>query len=136
VTNSRNIQVKERFVAAVFAGDADTIRALADPGFELHEGSGLPFAGTYRGAEGFLKFLEIFGQTFDIERLEPIRSYESQDRDWIAFEFDLRATVRNTGHLFESTLIEIWNFKDGKVLSIKPHYFNSLNRGFMTGAAR
>jgi uncharacterized protein len=127
MTKSRNIHIQEQFVAAVFAGDPDTVRTLADPGFELHEGSGLPFAGTYRGAEGFLKFLGIFNQTFDIERLEPTRSYESQDPDWIAFEFDLRATVRNTGQLFESTLIEIWRFKDGKVLSIKPHYFNSLN---------
>lgn len=126
MATSRNIQVKEQFVAAVFAGDADTIRALADPAFELHEGSGLPFAGTYRGAEGFLKFLGTFSQTFDIERLEPIRSYESQDPDRMAFEFDLRATVRNTGQLFESTLIEIWNFRDGKVLSVKPHYFNSI----------
>src|SRR5579864_3173419 len=119
MTTNRNIQVKEQFVAAVFAGDAATIRALTDPDFELHEGSGLPFAGTYRGAEGFLKFLEIFSQTFDIGRLEPIRSYESGEPDCMAFEFDLRATVRDTGQLFESTLIEVWNFKDGRVLSIK-----------------
>lgn len=128
MTSSRNIQVQQQFVAAVFAADANTIRALADPAFELHEGSGLPFAGTYRGADGFLEFLRIFGQTFDIERLDPIRSYESQDPDRIAFEFDLRATVRGTRRLFESTLIEIWNFRDGRVLSIKPHYFNSLYR--------
>jgi ketosteroid isomerase-like protein len=101
-------------------------KIVADPGFELHEGSGLPFVGTYRGTEGFLQFLEMFGQTFDIERLEPICSYESRDPDRIAFEFDLRATDRKTGQLFESPLIEIWKFKDGKVLGIKPHYFNSL----------
>ena len=128
MSESRNIQVKERFVSAVFAADADTIRTLCDEAFELHEGSGLPFAGTYRGAEGFLEFLGIFNRTFDIERLEPVRTYESQDSNWIAFEFDLRATVRQTGRLFESTLVEIWNFKDGKVVSIKPHYFNSCKR--------
>jgi ketosteroid isomerase-like protein len=128
MTDSRNIQIKERFVSAVFAGDADTIRALTDEAFELREGSGLPFAGTYHGAEGFLEFLGLFNQTFDIERLEPVRSYESGDSDWLAFEFDLRATVRKTGRRFESTLVEIWNFRDGKVVSIKPHYFNSVER--------
>jgi ketosteroid isomerase-like protein len=128
MTDSRNIQIKERFVSAVFAGDADTIRALTDEAFELHEGSGLPFAGTYHGAEGFLEFLGLFNQTFDIERLEPVRTYESADSDWLAFEFDLRATVRKTGQRFESTLVEIWNFKDGKVIGIKPHYFNSVER--------
>ena len=129
MTTNANIQLQEQFVAAVFAGNAETVRALAHAAFELQEGSGLPFAGTYRGADGFLRFLGIFCQTFDIERLAPIRSYESSDPDRIAFEFDLRATVRSTSELFESTLIEIWTFKDGKVLSIKPHYFNSCIAG-------
>ncbi len=125
MSKNRNIIIQEQFVAAVFAGDADTIRALADPGFELIEGSSLPFAGTYRGADGFLEFLGIFNATFEIERLAPVRTYQADDPDYIAFEFDLRGIYRATGKVFESTLIEVWKFKDGKVLSVKPHYFNS-----------
>ena len=125
MTHNNNLSVQERFVAAVFAGDGDTIRALAHPDFELHEGSGLPFAGVYRGADGFLAFLAVFGETFDIEILAPVRTYQSEDPDFLAFEFNLRAVLRATGALFESTLIESWTFKDGKVLQIRPHYFNS-----------
>jgi ketosteroid isomerase-like protein len=123
-----NLQTKERFVSAVFAGDRETIRALCDPDFELHEGSGLPFAGVYQGAEGFLHFLAVFAETFDIDRLEPVRAYQAEDPDSMAFDFDLRATVRSTGELFESTLVEVWTFRGGKVLRIKPHYFNSPSR--------
>lgn len=125
MTNSGNVEIKDRFVAAVMAGDQDTISALADPGFELHEGSGMPFAGVYRGAEGFLRFLGIFFETLDIERLEPIRTYRTEDPDFIACEFEVRGTFRSTGKIFESSLVEIWRFRDGKVLSIKAHYFNS-----------
>jgi ketosteroid isomerase-like protein len=124
--NNPNRAVQERFVAAVFAGDGDTIAALVAPEFELHEGSGLPFAGVYKGAQGFLRFLDLFMQTFDIERLEPVRTYETSDPDFLACEFDLRATVRATGEIFESTLVELWTFRDGRVVSIKPHYFNAL----------
>lgn len=125
MSSNRNIGIQAEFVTAVFAGDADTIRRLADPGFELIEGSAVPFAGTYRGADGFLEFLGIFNDTFEIEKLAPVRAYEAEDPDYIAFEFDLRGIHRATGKMFESTLIEVWIFRDGKVLSIKPHYFNS-----------
>jgi uncharacterized protein len=125
MSRNPNIGIQEQFVAAVFAGDGDTIRTLADPEFELIEGSSLPFAGTYRGADGFLEFLGIFNNTFEIERLAPVRVYEAEDPDYLAFEFDLRGIYRAAGKVFESTLIEVWNFKNGKVLSIKPHYFNS-----------
>ena len=125
MTKSNNVAIKDQFVAAVMAGDQDAIRSLADPGFELHEGSGMPFAGVYSGADGFLRFLGIFFETLDIERLEPIRTYQTEDPDFIACEFEVRGTLRSTGKVFESSLVEIWNFRDGKVLSIKAHYFNS-----------
>ena len=125
MTQSSNVAIKDQFVAAVMAGDQDTISSLADPDFELLEGSGMPFAGVYRGADGFMQFLGIFFETLDIERLEPIRTYQTEDPDFIASEFEVRGTLRSTGKIFESSLVEIWRFRNGKVLSIKAHYFNS-----------
>jgi ketosteroid isomerase-like protein len=126
MTDNPNLQVQQRFVAAVFAGDADTIRSLCAPDFELHEGSGLPFAGTYRGAEGFLEFLRLFNDTFDIEQLVPVRTYTTDDPDWLIGELTLRATLRASGKRFDSSLLEMWRFRNGKVVNIKPHYFNAV----------
>jgi ketosteroid isomerase-like protein len=126
MTGNPNLAIQEQFVTAVFAGDADTIKALCAPEFELHEGSGLPFAGTYRGALGFLDFLGVFNETFEIEHLTPVRTYTTDDPDWLIGELNLRATLRATGKLFESSLLEMWHFKNGKVVSIKPHYFNAV----------
>jgi ketosteroid isomerase-like protein len=120
-----NAAIKKEFVAAVFAGDFDTIRRLAHPDFELHEGSGLPFAGIYRGAEGFISFLGIFAETFDIKRLEEAGAFAAQDPDLMAFQFELEAVFRRTGTEFSSSLVEIWHFDNGKVLRIYAHYFNS-----------
>lgn len=121
-----NRTVIDRFVAAVFAGDSATLLSLCDPEFVLHEGSGLSFGGTYAGGEGFLAFLGLFSQTLDIARLEPIRTYLTDDPDWIVCEFELEATVRATGKPFASSLLERWHFRDGKVLAIKPHYFDAM----------
>ena len=70
-----NLDVQQRFVAAVFAGDAVTLTALCHTDFALEQGAAMPYAGTYRGAEGFLAFLGVFGETYDIEKLEPARDY-------------------------------------------------------------
>jgi len=119
-----NLEVQRSFVEAVFASDAQTIRELAAPDFKLFEGSGLPFAGVYEGAEGFLAFLGTFVDTFEIEKLEPVRHYASDDPDKLAFEFDFQAKVKATGETLETSIVELWQFRNGKVEAIRAHYFN------------
>ena len=124
-----NSDIQQRFVAAVFAGDSATLTELCHDDFVLEQGAAMPYAGTYRGAEGFLRFLGIFGETLDIEKLEPVRSYLCSDPDWLVSEFDLVAVVKASGQRYEATLLERWQFSEGKVLNIKPHYFEPPGRG-------
>jgi ketosteroid isomerase-like protein len=119
-----NLATMQRFVSAVLAGEAATLHEVAAPDFVLYEGSGMPFAGSYQGIDGFLRFLGIFGETLEIEVLAPVRSFVSDDPDVIAAELEVRGTNRATGRRFESSLVEVWTFRDGKVASIKAHYFN------------
>jgi len=121
-----NLAVIERFVGAVLSGDGETVKGLCAPDFQLHEGSGLIFAGTYHGGDGFLQFLGVFADTLDIERLEPIRTYVTDDPDYVVTEMEVRATVRATGKLFSSSLLERWRFRDGQVIEIAPHYFHAM----------
>ena len=123
--DNANIDVMQRFVAAALGGDLQTLRALCDDGMVLEQGSGMPFAGVYRGGEGFVQFLGIFVETFDIAQLELGRIYEADDPDWLVSEFIMRATIRSTGKPYVTTLVETWNFRGGKVAAIRPHYFNS-----------
>lgn len=119
-----NPDIQQRFVAAVFAGDSATLTSLCHADFVLEQGAAMPYAGTYRGAEGFLAFLSVFGGTYDIEKLEPVRTYACSDPDWLVSEFELVAMVKATGQRYETSLLERWQFSEGKVLNIKPHYFD------------
>ena len=124
--DNANLAILERFVTAVFAGDSDTILSLCDPDFVMEEGSGLSFAGIYPGGEGFLRFLGIFSETLEVEHMETLRVYATQDPDYAVSEMELRTIVRATGKRFDTTLLERWHFRGGKVLSIMPHYFNAM----------
>jgi len=125
MTGNGNAAVQQAFVTAVFAGDGDTIRSLCTPDFVLEQGDGLPYAGTYHGADGFLEFLGVFSATWEIEQLEPQRSFTCDDPDVIVSEFAMRARLVATGQPYESSLLEMWTFRGGKVCAIKPHYFNA-----------
>jgi ketosteroid isomerase-like protein len=126
MSDNPNLRIQEQFVTAVLAGDVETIRALCAPEFRLHEGSGMPFSSTYTGADGFMEFLGAFNETFDIEYLTPVRVFATDDPGWLIGELDFRAKLRADGSLFETSILEMWHFKDGKVVSIKPHYFNAV----------
>lgn len=121
-----NLAVLQAFTGAVAAGDGETVKGLCDPNFKLHEGSGLSFAGTYEGGDGFMEFLGVFFAALEVERLETTRIYQSDDPDYVIAEMELRAVVRETGKIFESSLLERWRFEGGKVLEITPHYFNAM----------
>ena len=119
---SENAAVMERFVGAVLASELDKLPALMDDDFELVHSSTVPYAGTYKGSAGFMRFLEIFMKTYDIERLEPLETFVAQSGALIV-EIALRGRLKSGG-LVDTTMLEKWEFRGGKVLRIKPHYFD------------
>ena len=53
-----------------------------------------------------------------------MRHYASDDPDKLAFEFDFQAKVKATGETLETSIVELWQFRNGKVEAIRAHYFN------------
>ena len=119
-----NRDIQARFAAAVLGGDIATVMALCDPDLCLEQGNAMPYAGTWRGPDGFLEFLGIFAATLDVASLDTVRIYQADDPDWLVCEFAMVATVKATGQPYVTTLLESWHFRDGKVAAIKPHYFH------------
>ena len=124
MSDNPNLALQERFVAAALGGDTATLRELADPAMLLSQGAGMPYVGAYHGAEGFLEFFGIFANTLNIEALDQVRVYEASDPEFLVSEFELRSTLKATGARYDTTLMERWQFSGGKVVDIKPHYFD------------
>lgn len=112
----------DRWVAAVFAGDRDALGEMMDPAFELHQAKGLPYGGTLKGQDGFDHFWRGFGEAFEIESLDQVGRFRSADGD-IVLKFRFRGRVNATGEPFDTTILESFRFRNGKLLSIAPHWF-------------
>ncbi len=118
-----NLALADKLQASVFAGDHDAVRAIIHPDFELRQAKRIPYADEYRGYDGFMRFLANFMGWYDIATLERTGSFFSDNGD-IVVEFHLVATARSTGEKVDTTMLEKWEFKDGKVIGVTPHYFD------------
>ncbi len=120
---SKNLEIANRLESAVFGGDQAGIRAVIHPDFVLHSAPRHPYGGRYDGVEGFLVFIDRLMGHFDFEKLERTGTYSSENGDMI-LEFHLRGTAKSTGVLLDTSLLEKWEFKDGKIIAVTPHYFD------------
>ncbi len=124
MVKNENYPIKERMVKAVLSGDWETAGTLLHPDFALHEPASLPFGGVYKGLEGFKEFSKIVRTFIKTESIETIRNYFTDDPDYILVEAATKGKVLATGVAYESPVMEEFRFRDGKVLSIMPCWFN------------
>jgi ketosteroid isomerase-like protein len=114
--------ILDRWLAAVFGGDKAALAAMMDPGFELHQSPALPYGGVLKGPEGFDHFWRSFGEAFEVEALDEVDRFRS-DGGAIVLKFHFRGRAKASGKPFDTTILESFYFRDGKVLSIAPHWF-------------
>ena len=118
-----NIEIQKRFVAAVFSGDEATVRALLDPEFVVHQSKDLEYRGVYRGYEGFKAFQKKFGEVFKIDLLDITKIYTTEDPDYLIAQINIRGTLLSSGRQFDTSMVEIIQFRNGKLFRIQPHWF-------------
>jgi ketosteroid isomerase-like protein len=117
-------ELKERFVGAIMKGDWESARHLADPDFELREPAALPYGGIYKGIEGFQQCLAAIQKAHKTTGLDIMDSYFPAKGDRMITEMEWRGIPLGTGQEAASRVLEHYEFRDGKVLSITLFWFN------------
>lgn len=124
----QNVEIMNSFVGAVFAGENDKLAQYLHPDFELLHSTTVPYTGTYRGAQGFLTFLEKFMGTFDNLDMKQGETFVAPSGT-IVVEIGLTGNLKTNGKRVETSMLEKWEFENGKVRRIKPHYFDPNPQG-------
>jgi ketosteroid isomerase-like protein len=114
----------ERFLAALAAGDFDAVGAMLDPDFVLEEAAGLPYAGTYRGVDGWRALSKAIVATWGGFRAR-ILEVPGEGADTLVVRLAISGRSRKTGTPFESTVLELWRFRDGRLREIVPYYWDT-----------
>lgn len=114
----------EQFLTVMRAGDKSAMEAMLHPEFEVEEALGLPYAGIYRGIDGWLDLCKAVVKTWGKFQLQFIE-YAGESEDSLVIRFAISGQSRNTGKSFESSVLEFWKFRDGKLFRIYPYYFDT-----------
>jgi ketosteroid isomerase-like protein len=93
------------------------------PNFVAYEAPGLPSGGEYHGPEGFTRLQEkIRDELLDIgvEDLEFVA-----EGNYVMTMFRLVGTSKSSGRRFDMRTVEVWQFEGGKLISLRPFYYDT-----------
>lgn len=120
-----NLAVIQEYLRLAKLGQRKEGTALFHKEFTVIEANGLPYAGIYRGGEGFLNLIgKVTAQWSDLE-IETLQMIGAPDGEVFAIEMAMKGTSYTTGKPFSTTVCELWTVKDGMIFSIRPYYWDT-----------
>jgi len=124
-----NGAILEAFVQAFIDGDSQRMRSYLADDVVLHEAAVLPYGGDHVGVEGFFDSLQKASSIFDAEALK----WEVLDAgEKAVLHMLVRLTSRRTGAVLETPVVEIFGFRDGKIVDDDVYYKDA---GLVAGLA-
>ncbi len=111
--------VVTQMLTAFYAGDLDKLQTYLNDDIETHQSDNLPYSGRYHGIDGFTRMASTIGEHYQVENLHT-RMIDSGEETVIYM--DLRFTSRATGRVAETSNVEWYTFRGGKVASINIYY--------------
>jgi hypothetical protein len=112
--------VMDRFIAAFEAGDLQGACALLHPEAIVHEAAGLPYAGEYKGPDGFAALVGTMAGSYDFKLLDT--EYLPVDNERIVVKMQTRFTSRLSGNSLEFPVVEIYTVRDGLIQDVDVYY--------------
>lgn len=112
------------FMKHINQGDLPGALRYIHPDFVIVEQPGVPYEGEWRGHEGFVNLMTYIGSLFKGWRDTPYPYELSSVANKVMKETHSSATARATGESFEMDLMEVLQFKDDLIHTIRPYYWD------------
>lgn len=114
-----------QLVDAIKAGDDDATRALISPDFVLYQDGGMPYGGTYRGPDEFMKLCKEVWTLWGGTQFEPLYQIADPDGTRICAVVYFKAKPGQASEPVDTTLSEVWEFRDGQAVEARIWYFDT-----------
>lgn len=100
-------------------GDWEAFFKDFDPNVKVVEADSLPYGGVYHGVEGAKYLVQTAMGTWDNFGFEVEQLAAAGDLVFIYIY------MRGTGKTFSYPLVEVWRFREGKVVEFRPFYWDT-----------
>ena len=117
MTDQSNVAVVLGVYDAFRRGDLAAILSTLDPQADLsyEAPASIPWAGQFRGSDGWTKFFQAIGGALDAITL-TMEPFAAQG-EHVAVAGRYQATVRKTGKRIDSPLVHLWTVRNGKIVA-------------------
>jgi ketosteroid isomerase-like protein len=123
MTPSEQIAMVREMYGALGAQNFEVFASCIHADFAVVEAPSLPFAGTFAGMEGFS---ELVGKVFSMfSTFDPQITAISAGDDKVMVWVEMTLTAANTGKTTQMPMIEVFTFKEDKVVEIRPFYYDT-----------
>ncbi len=112
-----------RYLSSGSDGDFGPIADTLDPEVVMHQADSLPYGGEWRGHDGFERWMR--------EMREWWESLELTDQEFVVHGrlvivlSTVVATARRTGRAYTYPLAQVIETREGRILSIRPFYWDT-----------
>jgi len=116
MSEQANVALVHRVYDAFRRRDIAAILNLLDPQAELvfEAPATIPWAGSRHGLDGWAKFFQTVGESFD-EITVTMETFAAQG-DNVATVGRYQGRVKQTGKRIDSPLVHLWTIREGKVV--------------------
>jgi len=120
--NQSNKEKVQSMFAALAGGDLETLKSYLHPDVVVKEADCLPFAGVYRGPEGYLELVQKVTGTW----VDPDFSVKAMlgEGDLVVVVSELTAKNK-AGTFFTMPMTEVFYFTDGRRSEVRPYYYDT-----------
>jgi ketosteroid isomerase-like protein len=114
-----------RVLATFMSGDQEKIASVCHPDITIEQAPGLPYGGVYKGLTGVRDMAKLLYKTWSEFDVTTERVLGDASGDHFIMMQRLRARSRKTGQATEITIAELFSFQDGRLILIRPYYWDT-----------
>lgn len=121
-----NFKVVAQYYESLFkTRDFTTMAPLIEEGAIYNQAEGLPYGGTYIGFNEWIKMYAKSAEFFDLQiEKEPVYFSDATKSEVIIY-FTIKCKAKKSGKTLSVTISEHFDLKNGKIIAIRPFYFDT-----------
>ena len=120
-----NRKIVEEYYTTLRGNQDAVMRKFVDPQVAVHIPLSLPWRGEYRGYDGFKKSADWFFGVWDDLQMRDLRFVGDGTSDKVFAVSRVTGKSKATGESLEMPLAEMFTLRDGKIIEVRPFYFDT-----------
>lgn len=120
-----NVDVVRTFQDKFAEGDIDAVLSTLADDVVIHECANLPYPGDHRGKDGFLKLVDAFRQTWEVQVHGDHELLPAGDEKVLCL-VNNKVVAKATGTPLDLRIAEIFTIREGEISEVDVYYWDNV----------